>query len=149
VKDLKEALSTARKPDTTHVRGTIRRYIARACEYGSAKYQRANFLRPVGLESGGFAEDFERLRQYLRAAVDHLEATLDAMEYHQSLDPLLEDDEGMILAAYAEDTDAKEGCPVGASGLPHLAHGAASLMMALEQAADAGLLPRDPGTPWA
>ena len=145
MKDLKEALGSARKADITHVRSGIKRYIARACSYGSAKYERANFLRPAG----DTRADFERLRAYLRAASSHIDATLDAMELHLANDPQLVDVEGMRRAAYAEDTDAKPGCPVGASGLPHVAHAAASLMMAIEQATVYGLLPTDPGEPWA
>lgn len=145
MKDMKESLTSGRKADITHVRGAIKRYIARACEYGSAKYERGNFLR----NTGGTGEDFERLRKYLRATISHIDATLDAMERHQAGDPNLLDEGGMRRAAYAEDTDAKPGCPVGASGLPHLAHAAASLMMALEQATVYELLPADPGQPWA
>jgi hypothetical protein len=144
VKDMKEALGSARKADLTHVRTSLMTYVARACEYGAAKYERANFARPAGETK----EDFERLRAYLRAAVSHLMVTLDSMERHQSRDPQLRDAWGMRDAAYAPDTDAKEGCPVGASGLPHLAHAAASLMMAIEQATLYGLLPADPGQPW-
>lgn len=144
MKDMKEALGSARKADTTHCRKSLAVYVARACEYGSSKYERANYIRPVG----GTKENFERLRSYARAAKDHLEDMLTAMERHLADDPLLQDEEGMKRAAYAEDTDAKPGCPVGASGLPHLAHAAASLMMALEQATLYGLLPADPGRPW-
>ena len=145
MKDMKEGLTSGRKADTTHARKSLRVYIARACEYGSAKYERANYVRPAG----GTKENFERLRKYLRAAVDHIEDTLTSMERHQADDPNLMDEEGMKRAAYAEDTDAKPGCPVGASGLPHLCHAAASLMMAIEQATHYGLLPADPGQPWA
>ena len=157
MKDLKEALGSARKADVTHVRSGIKRYIARACEYGSAKYERGNYLRPAaaGAKRGGtqapelVRADFNRLRAYLRAAASHIDATLDAMELHLAEDPQLLDVEGMRRAAYAEDTDAKPGCRVGASGLPHVAHAAASLMMAIEQATVYGLLPDDPGEPWA
>lgn len=145
MKDMKESLTSGRKADTTHARKSLRVYVARACEYGSAKYERANYVRPAG----GTKENFERLRKYLRATVDHIEDTLTSMERHQADDPNLMDEEGMKRAAYAEDTDAKPGCPVGASGLPHLAHAAASLMMAIEQATHYGLLPADPGQPWA
>lgn len=119
-------------------------YNARACEYGSAKYERANYLR----QTPSFAEDFARMRAYLRAAVGHVFETLDQMEQHLANDPNLVDIEGAKLAAYAADTDAKPGCPVGASGLPHLAHAVASINMALAQAVQCGLLPADPGRPW-
>jgi hypothetical protein len=148
VKDLKESLSSGRKPDTTHVRTPLKVYTARGCEYGDrtqgGKYERANYLRPTGSVKG----NFERLRGYLRAAVSHIEQTLDAMEMHQSTDPDLLDEDGMRTAAYAIDTDAKPGCPVGASHLPHLCGAAASLNMAITQAVTYGLLPADPGQPW-
>ncbi len=144
MKDLKAALGNASKPDLTHVRSGIMRYIARACEYGSAKYVRGNFLRPTQTRR----EDFERFRAYLRADLSHTLATLDAMEKHLALDPELQDWEGMKRAAYAADTDETPGAKVGASNLPHVAHGAASKMMAIEQAIACGLLPWDTGVTW-
>lgn len=144
MKDMKEALGSTVKPDLTHVRKGIMVYIARACEFGSFKYERGNYLRQVG-DQDGFAADFERLRSYLRAALGHVVDTLDAMEMHLAIDPDLEDDDGMLRAAYAAD----DGDIPKTSGLPHLAHAAASLMMAIEQAVVHGLLPEDPGQPWA
>ena len=135
MKDLKEALGNSSKPDITHVRTPLLNYIARACEYGDSKYQRGNYLRPVG----GTKEDFERLRGYLRATMSHVLLTLDSMEKHLATDPHLEDEDGMRTAAYAPDLE---------SGLPHLAHAGASIMMAITQACVYGLLPTDPGRPW-
>lgn len=149
--DLKEGLSSARKPDVTHVRRVLLSYVARACEYGNARYARANYLRPVAGPYDGTPKpaDFRRLRSYLRAALSHVACALDALELHESLDPGLEDVEGMRRAALAADTDEPPaGSKVGASHLPHLAHAAASLMMALVQAALSGLLPEDPGQTW-
>lgn len=142
LQDMKEALGAAVKPDITHVRYSTMVYIARASEYGSAKYQRANYIRPVD----GTAADFKRLRGYLRAAKAHIVRALDSMERHQSADPELEDVAGMLDAAYAPDTDAGPTFP--ASRLPHLSHAAASINMAIEQATLYGLLPADPGQPW-
>ena len=122
-------------------------YVARASAYGSAKYERSNFLRAVS-DAGPARADFERYRAYLRATLSHIVENLDAMEEHQANDPHLADIEGMLRAAFAADTDATPGAPVGASGLPHIAHAAASLNMALAQAVNSGLLPRDPGQPW-
>ncbi len=85
---------------------------------------------------------------YARAARGHIDAMLESMERHQSRDPSLVDVEGMKAAAYAVDTDAKPGQKIGASMLPHIAPACASLMMAITQATDCGLLPKDPGTPW-
>jgi hypothetical protein len=92
--------------------------------------------------------DYLRLRQYLRATVNHIIQTLDEMEKNQADDPNLEQETAMKIAAYAADLDSKPGCPVGASNLPHLAHAAASLNMAIAQAVYSGLLPEDPGRPW-
>ena len=52
----------------------------------------------------------------------------------------------MEFAAISPDLDTDGKFP--ASKLPHLAHAAASLMMAIEQATTNGLLPDDPGRPW-
>ncbi len=147
-KDMKEALSSGRKPDTTHIRTPLKVYGSRACEYGDktqdGKYERSNYLRPVG----GVKEDFLRFRAYLRAAVSHGEKILDSMELHQAMDPNLENEEGMKSAAYARDDDAAPGCPVGPSLLPHICGMIASVNMAVTQAVVYGLLPEDPGQPW-
>lgn len=144
-KDMKESLGSGRKADLTHARQALLIYIARACEYGCAKYQRANFLRPV---DGGPAADFRRLRAYVAAGLRHLTAMLEAMEAHEACDPELLDIAGMKRAAYCEDTDEDTTGKVGPSGLPHLAGACASLNMATAQAARYGLLPADPGQPW-
>ncbi len=110
-------------------------------------------MRPAAPTNGidadvWFRAAFERLRKYLRAARDHIDECLESMERHQSQDPKLTDVEGMKVAAYAVDTDVTPGSKIGASMLPHVAPACASLMMAITQATDAGLLPKDPGTPW-
>lgn len=145
VKDMKEALSSGRKPDITHIRTPLLVYGARACEYGSDRYERANYLRATD----GTKADFLRLRAYLGAALRHVSAVVDSMEAHQAGDPQLDDVEGMKRAAYAEDTDAPPSGKVGPSLLPHLCGAVASLNMAITQATAAGLLPADPGQPWA
>lgn len=146
MKDMKEALTSNRKPDITHMRTSAMVYHARTCEYGTAKgYERANYQRPTQ----SVAADFLRLRAYLRASVSHAMATLDSMERHQATDPQLKNEEGMRRAAYCADTDVTPGAPVGASGLPHVCGSLASLVMAIEQAVQCGLLPKDPGQPWA
>lgn len=146
MEDMKAALGNGSKPDLTHVRTAIMTYIARACEYGSAKYERANYMRPTKNDTP--AENFKRFRSYLRSAYSHIGKTLDRMELHLALDPNLEDTEGMRKAAFAADPDVTPGAKVGASGLPHVAHAGAGLMMAIVQAVLYGLLPEDPGQPW-
>jgi len=148
VKDLKAALNSGVKPDLTHCRKSGMVYAARANEYGSDKYERANYLRPADGDPFDVRANFERYRGYLRATLSHVVETLDAMELHQAGDPLLEDVDGMRAAAYAPDTDATPGAKVGASFLPHVAHAIASLTMAIEQATRFGLTPKDPGQPW-
>lgn len=143
-RNLKEALSSGRKPDITHVRSSLMVYAARACEYGSAKYDRANYMRAVD----GPAADFKRCRGYAASLLRHVVGMLDTMERHQSVDPNLEDVEGMRRAVYSPDPDETPGAPVGASMLPHVAHAAAALMMLIEQATASELLPADPGQPW-
>lgn len=152
LKDMKEGLSSSRKADTTHIRRSFQIYTCRPCEYGSDKYERANYMRPAAPPNVDMDVQmraaFERLRKYLRAARDHIDECLESMERHQSQDPKLTDVEGMKIAAYAVDTDVTPGSKIGASMLPHVAPACASLMMAITQATDAGLLPKDPGTPW-
>lgn len=150
MKDLKEALSSARKPDLTHVRRNFMAYTSRGNEYGSVRYERANYLRATGdgPHSIPTAADFERFRTYLRAAFSHIAYTLDALEEHIAYDPGLAHVVEMRTAAYAADTDVPPDGNVGASGLPHVAHACSSLMMAIEQAVRCGLLPADPGQPW-
>ena len=149
LKDQKAALSDGSKPDITHVRNSFLVYCARPCEYGNDKYERANYLRKTDGEDGNNL-DFQRFRAYLRAARSHIGLTLDAMERHQANDPELKDKVGMKDAVYAEDTDATGGAAdeIGPSGLPHVCGAVASLMMAIEQAVNCGLLPKDPGQPW-
>lgn len=145
--DLKEALSSARKPDLTHVRTAFMIYTCRPCSYGDDKYERGNYMRQV---NGGSTDraDFLRFRAYLRAAMSHISQTLDAMEAHQANDPQLLDVRGMRTAAYAADTDETPGARVGASMLPHVSMACASLNMAITQAVKYGLLPADPGRTW-
>lgn len=144
MKDMKESLGDVRKADITHIRTPMLVYGARACEYGSSKYERANYMRPVESTRA----DFERLRSYLRAGLSHIQQTLDSMEAHQATDPNLTDDIGMRRAAYSEDIDPDTTGKVGPSKLPHLCGAVASLNMAITQATRAGLLPTDPGQPW-
>jgi len=147
---MKEALGSGRKPDLTNIRTPLMVYGSRACEYGSVKYERANFLRATGdgPHSEPTPDDLHRLRTYLRAVMSHTMATLDAIERHQANDPKLADVAGMKRAAFAEDTDPDTSGKVGPSCLPHLCGAVASLNMGIAQAVDCGLLPADPGQQW-
>jgi Domain of unknown function (DUF5664) len=140
--DMKEALGNSIKPDITHITTAFLNYNARACEYGSEKYQRGNYRRRLPSRK----DDFNRALAYLRALLSHTTKAIDSMSIHLSRDPELVDYVGMARAVLARDTDTNGIFP--ASGLPHLAHAAASMVMLLTQATDAGLLPLDPGCPW-
>jgi hypothetical protein len=150
LKDVKEGTTTGRKPDTTHVRSSFLVYSSRPSEYGCDKYERANYLRPTGEESHTTPTkaDVTRLRNYVRASMDHARKMLDAIEHHEALDPEFTDIDGLRRAAYAADTDTTPGNAIGPSLLPHIASACTSLMMAIEQAIGCGLLPEDPGQPW-
>lgn len=106
-------------------------YASRAFQYGATKYKPGNYLRPPG--SGN---DTERLLDYISAAQRHLAAW--ATEIMRSIGTgraALE----LKQACYAADDE---------SGLPHVSHALASLLMGVQQAVDAGLLPDDPGVTW-
>lgn len=105
------------KPDLSQVRAPLLNYVARAMECGDGMpgRDRGDWLLPVAAD-----EDPARLRRQLAAVMRHLSSALDALE--------------------RGDCEALDGD----SGLPHLAHAAARLQMAIVQAVDAGLLYHDP-----
>lgn len=154
LKDLKEGLANRRKPDTTHVRRHFRVYTARGGELGDDKYERGNYLRPTGgvPHAEPTPADVVRFRDYVRAAVDHISAPLDALERVLALHPKFRTATVAQLraAAFCPDTDVTPGSKLGdaPSMLAHIALGCSSLMMAIEQAVDCGLLPADPGATW-
>jgi hypothetical protein len=144
--DQKEALTSGLKPDITHARKPLLVYVARGSEYGSVKYTRGNYLRPTGGEEHDLPTpaDLRRYRAYLRATVGHLLDTLDAIEHAEARHGAeFGGVHAMQAAASAPVTDGDRP-----SFLPHVAHAAASLNMALAQAIACGLLPEDPGQPW-
>jgi hypothetical protein len=132
--DMKAALGN-KKPPLCHVPVALLNYAARAHQYGAEKYVLGNYLRPP---AEGLS-DVARLLEYISATQRHLAAWTDSIIRHlgggrQAVDNLND-------ACFAEDMDTSEG---SGSHLPHAAHAAASLGMALQQAADAGLMPIDP-----
>jgi hypothetical protein len=142
LKDMKESLGGV-KPDLTHVRRSSMIYETRAKEYGSFKYERANYLRG----SADIEESVERLRTYIRGAISHWMLMLDSIEDHQAEDPNFENLEELLMAIYAPDTEVgKDGTP--ASGLPHACGALASGAMGVTIMVKLGLLPEDPGQPW-
>lgn len=126
-RDMKAGLG--KKAPLAHVPPALLTYAARAHEYGAEKYELGNYLRepPEG------QTDVGRLLGYISATQRHLVAWADSIIRQQGGGRWAAPD--LHTAIYAEDDE---------SGLPHGAHAAASLGMALQQAVDAGLLPADP-----
>lgn len=111
-------------------------YATRAFEYGESpgKYERGNYLRPTNVD---LLADFDRLSEYLGAAQRHIaKATTSMLRARGTTDK--------------SEADLRSGAlaPDPESGLPHLCGAITSLLMGVQQAVDAGLLPVDPGRPW-
>lgn len=130
-KDLKAGVG-GKKAQLSHLPLGALTWAARAFQYGSSKYVRGNYLRPTVDKLA----DFDRLEAYLDATLRHILATTTEMEWARGCTEL----EGRhLLAGAFLDGDSK---------LPHLCHALASILMAVQQGIDAGILPEDPGTPW-
>lgn len=129
--DMKAGLG--KKPPVSDIPPAALTYMARGFQYGMAKYERGNYLRPA---PEGMS-DAERLLEYIAAIQRHASAWADSIIRHlgggrNALASLQE-------ACYAADGESKQ---------PHAAHLGASFAMAVQQAVDAGLMPADAGTPW-
>lgn len=140
--DMKEGLTSARPklsilPKDALVHG------ARALEYGADKYKRGNYYGPPpeGVTS------VERALGYIDAAMRHLTAVTQALNKVLGMDPQQVSFSHEKEAIALVDDKASGGFP--ASGLPHLANGLASILIGIECAVMDGLLPADPGQPWA
>lgn len=129
--DMKQGMG--RKAPLAQVPPALLNYSARAHQYGADKYELGNYLRepPKGMT------DMDRLLEYISATQRHLAAWADSIIRHLGGGKNRATD--LDTACYAHDYESR---------LPHAAHAAASLGMALQQAVDAGLMPLDPGTPW-
>lgn len=115
-------------------------YGGRAIEYGADKYSRGNYHGPAPAKLGEDAEA-KRLLGYIDATMRHLTRVSDAINRALGTG-------GDIAAACATvDSEASGGFP--ASNLPDLAHALASLLIGVSCGVDDGLLPADPGQPWA
>lgn len=134
---MKAALG-GKKPMLCHVPQALLNYAARAHQYGAEKYEIGNYLRDA---SG--VDDVSRLLEYISATQRHLAAWADSIVRY--LGKGINSVEDLERACYAEDMDTSEG---KGSHLPHAAHAAASIGMAIQQAADRGLMPIDPGKTW-
>lgn len=130
--DMKEGLRGG-KPALSHMPLGALTWAARVFQYGSQKYERGNYLRPQVDKRA----DFDRLEAYIDAALRHILAVTTEMEWMRGNTDL---DQGyqLLIGAY-QDSESK---------LPHLAHALCSLMMAIQQGINAGILPADPGKPW-
>jgi len=132
--DMKEGLTNG-KPQLSQLPQAGLIYTARAFEYGCSptKYERGNYLRPTV----DTLTDFDRLLSYLDALLRH--ATKLTTEMNRARGCTDQTEADLKAAAMCIDKE---------SGLPHLCGMMASGMMAIQQAADAGLIPADPGRPW-
>jgi hypothetical protein len=109
---------------------------ARVLAYGADKYAEGNFqgAPPAGVDP------VQRIQDYVDAAARHLGKISQAISHARGTG-------GDLRAACAVvDDEASAGFP--ASMLPHLSHALAGLAIAVECAANDGLLAKDPGEPW-
>jgi hypothetical protein len=131
-KDLKAGVGGV-KPQLSQLPSAPLTWAARTFQYGAQKYERGNYLRPQVDRRA----DLDRLSAYIDAALRHIYAATTEIEWQRGCTEL----EGTQLLI--------GGYPDAESGLPHLAHALTSLMMAIQQAVNAGILVEDPGTPWS
>ncbi len=131
-KDLKAGVG-GKKPQLSHMPPGALTWAARAFQYGSTKYARGNYLRPTVDRLA----DFDRLEAYIDATLRHIFAVTREMEWMRG-NTGMEQGYQFLVGAF----------PDGESRLPHLCHALCSLMMAIQQGIDAGILVEDPGTPW-
>ena len=133
--DMKAGLTSSR-PKMSIIGRHAAVYDVRGKEYGADKYARGNYHGPP---PDGVTPE-ARVIGYLDALIRH--ATAITQAYNEALGT-----GGDTRAAIAvADLEASGGFP--ASGLPHLAHLAAGIDIAIECAVQDGLVPADPGQPW-
>jgi hypothetical protein len=129
--DLKAGVG-GKKPQLSQVPIGAMTWIARAMQYGCSKYERGNYLRPQVDK----VADLDRLSAYIDAGLRHIYAVTTEIEWMRGNTDL--SGPHTLIGAYP-DVESK---------LPHLAHALCSLVMAVQQGINAGILPEDPGTPW-
>lgn len=137
--DMKHGLTTAR-PKLTILGKRAQVYMARAMEFGADKYARGNYHGPP--PEG--VTPTERYLGYLDAALRHITEIAQAITMVMGQEPEFEVGPGACGIV-----DAVSSGKFPASQLPHIAHALASLMIAVEVGVNDGLLPEDPGQPWA
>lgn len=109
-------------------------HVIRVFEYGAAKYNRGNFLRSAPPATGPLVlptPEETRWARYVDAAGRHVLQAGDAANHRA--DGLISKEE-----YFRRQVDPE-------SGLLHAAHAVCGLLMALQQAVEAGLIPPDPG----
>ncbi len=140
--DMKQG-SAGPKPQLSQIPKASKVYIARGLEYGSDKYVRANHYGSAAPAPANIPapDSVVRVLGYIDAAQRHLTEVSDAIQRAIGTG-------GDVRAAvYTRDMDASADFP--ASQLPDLCGAAASVALAISCAVNDGLLPADPGRPWA
>lgn len=132
--DMKAGLTNG-KPQLSQLPIAALVYATRAAEYGNSpgKYERGNYLRPT-IDT---LADFHRLLGYLDASLRHTNKV--TTEMNRTLGCTDQTKADLMAGANCIDPE---------SGLPNLCGSLISIMMAIQQAVDAGLIPADPGRPW-
>ncbi len=134
--DMKHGLVSSR-PKLSIIGKHAMVYLCRAMEYGAAKYARGNFH---GDPPDGVSKT-DRVLGYVDAALRHLTEVAQAANVAKGTG-------GDERAAFLVTDDVSSG-GFPASGLPHIAHALASLMVLVEVGVQDGILPADPGQPWS
>jgi hypothetical protein len=137
VGDMKHGLTSSARPKLSIVGRNAQVYTCRAMEYGAAKYARGNYH---GDPPDGVSKP-DRMLGYVDAAIRHLTEVAQAVNVAKGTG-------GDEYVAFRV-TDDVSGGGFPASGLPHIAHALASLMVLVEVGVQDGILPADPGQPWA
>lgn len=133
--DMKQGLTSGR-PKLSIVPGPGKLYGCRGLEYGENKYARGNYYGPPPATT----TPVHRFLGYLDATHRHLDAVSDA------LNRALGTGGDITAACRLIDSVSSGGFP--ASGLPHVAHAMASLLLLITVGVEDGLLVEDPGQPW-
>lgn len=142
VGDMKAGLTSGARPKLSILPKHGLVHECRAIEYGADKYARGNYHAPPPAALGGGQHAAAlRLLGYLDAAQRHITRVTDAI--NRALGT------GGDLAAACATVDDITSAGFPASRLPDLAHALASLGIGVSCAVDDGLLPADPGQPWA
>ncbi len=132
-RDLKAALG-GKKPLLAFCAPAALNHWARAHQWGNFKYlQAGNYLR----ENPEGVTDLEMALEYISAAQRHLAHISDNIVRYMA--------GGLRAAALPEIAASSEDAE---SHLPQWGHVLASVGIAIQKLADAGLIPADPGTPW-